>query len=70
MSEAPAPRDWNAISDDEFRAIAAAFFAGHVPAHLRFLSRRPRWAEVKPWYLTMSQQGWCRPGRSSTAAWA
>ena len=40
-------RDWNALSDDEFRQEAASFFAQQVPAHLKFLSRRPRWAEVR-----------------------
>lgn len=53
--------DWNALDDDAFRRAAAAFFAQHVPAHLRFLSRRPRWAEVKDWYLTMSRHGWLVP---------
>jgi len=53
--------DWNALSDDEFRRAAAEFFAAHVPAHLRFLSRRPRWAEVREWYLTMSRHGWLVP---------
>jgi alkylation response protein AidB-like acyl-CoA dehydrogenase len=60
-SPSSAPRDWNALPDDEFRRIAAAFFAAHVPAHLRFLSRRPRWAEVREWYLTMSRHGWLVP---------
>ena len=63
-SPAPAPapqRDWNALGEDEFRREAAAFFAQHVPPHLKFLSRRPRWAEVRDWYLTMSQHGWLVP---------
>lgn len=55
------PRDWNALGDDEFRRAAADFFGTHVPPHLRFLSRRPRWAEVKDWYLTMSRHGWLVP---------
>lgn len=54
-------KDWNALGDEEFRRIAADFFATHVPAHLRHLSRRPRWAEVKEWYLTMSTHGWLVP---------
>lgn len=57
-----APRtDWNALDDEEFRRIAAEFFARHVPQHLRHLSRRPRWAEVKDWYLTLSREGWLVP---------
>ena len=54
-------RDWNALSDDEFRQEAASFFAQQVPAHLKFLSRRPRWAEVRDWYLTLSRHGWLVP---------
>ncbi len=53
--------DWNALTDDAFRRIAADFFATRVPAHLRHLSRRPRWAEVRDWYLTLSQAGWLTP---------
>lgn len=54
-------RDWNALDDEAFRRIAAAFFARHVPRHLAYLSRRPRWAEVKEWYLTLSRHGWLVP---------
>ena len=64
MTASPSPairRDWNALSDDDFRREAAAFFAQHVPPHLKFLSRRPRWAEVRDWYLTMSAHGWLVP---------
>ena len=64
MTASPSPairRDWNALSDDDFRREAAAFFAQHVPPHLKFLSRRPRWAEVRDWYLTMSAYGWLVP---------
>jgi alkylation response protein AidB-like acyl-CoA dehydrogenase len=55
-------RDWNALSDEEFRAAAAQFFESHAPRHLRHLNRRPRWAEVREWYLTMSAHGWLVPG--------
>lgn len=58
---AASPRDWNALSDDEFRRIAADFFSTHVPKHLTYLSRRPRWAEVRDWYLTLSEHGWLVP---------
>ena len=65
MSETATPpaaaRDWNALSDDQFRGVARDFFEQQVPAHLRFLSRRPRWAEVKDWYLTLSRHGWLVP---------
>ena len=61
MADQAPRRDWNTLDDEEFRRIAAAFFAQHVPQHLRHLSRRPRWAEVKDWYLTMSREGWLVP---------
>lgn len=61
MNETTTARDWNALSDDQFRGIAAEFFGTRVPEHLRFLSRRPRWAEVREWYLTLSRHGWLVP---------
>lgn len=54
--------DWNSLSDDEFRKTIADFFARHVPQHLRHLNRRPRWAEVREWYMTLSRSGWLVPG--------
>jgi alkylation response protein AidB-like acyl-CoA dehydrogenase len=61
MSETAQQKDWNALSDEDFRQVAREFFETHVPQHLRYLSRRPRWAEVKEWYLTMSRHGWLVP---------
>jgi alkylation response protein AidB-like acyl-CoA dehydrogenase len=61
MTSQAATRDWNALGDEEFRRLAAGFFDTHVPSHLRYLSRRPRWAEVKEWYLTLSRHGWLVP---------
>jgi len=54
-------RDWNALDDEAFRRIAAEFFAAEVPQQLRYLSRRPRWSEVRDWYLTLSRSGWLAP---------
>jgi alkylation response protein AidB-like acyl-CoA dehydrogenase len=61
MADNERQTDWNALSDDEFRRVAREFFETHVPEHLRYLSRRPRWDEVKEWYLTMSRHGWLVP---------
>ena len=61
MAENAQATDWNAQTDDEFRRTAREFFETHVPQHLRHLSRRPRWAEVREWYLTMSRHGWLVP---------
>lgn len=59
----PAPKqDWNALSDDEFRQTATAFFEDNVPRELRFLNRRPAWTEVRDWYHTLSSSGWLCPG--------
>jgi alkylation response protein AidB-like acyl-CoA dehydrogenase len=54
--------DWNSLDDGEFRRAAADFFEKNVPRHLRFLNRRPAWAEVREWYLTLSRSGWLCPG--------
>ena len=36
--------------------------SAHVPQHLRYLNRRPRWAEVRDWHLTLAHHGWLVPG--------
>ena len=58
----PTPQDWNAVSDDDFRQAIADFIATRVPPGLRHLNRRPRWAEVRDWYMTLSRNGWLVPG--------
>jgi len=55
-------RDWNALGDEEFRAHAANFFSTHVPEALRYRPNRLGWAEIKGWYLFLSEQGWLAPG--------
>ena len=54
--------DWNAMSDEAFRAQVREFFEANYPHELRFLPRRLRWAECKDWYLTLSRKGWIAPG--------
>lgn len=54
--------DWNALSDEAFRQEAVRFVRERCPPELRFFPRRPRWHEMKPWYLTMSREGWLAPG--------
>ncbi len=61
-AEQGAVKDWNALSDDAFRTRAMRFFEDKLPPALRFLSRRPRWSEVKDWYMTLSRGGWLAPG--------
>ena len=50
--------DWNAISDEAFRKEVRSFFETAYPEELRFLPRRLRWHECKPWYLTLARKGW------------
>lgn len=53
--------DWNASSDDEFRAEARRFFENEFPAEFKFLPRRMRWSECRDWYLKLSKKGWIAP---------
>ncbi len=53
--------DYNALSDDAFRADVRAFFETEFPAEYRFLPRRMRWAECRDWYLKLSKKGWIAP---------
>jgi len=55
------PPDFNALSDEEFRAKVREFFAEHYPPHLRFVLRRARLADMMDWYLTLSRHGWIAP---------
>jgi alkylation response protein AidB-like acyl-CoA dehydrogenase len=54
-------RDWNALSDDEFRAIVRAEFEAHYPQHLRYPPRRLLWSENSDWFLRMAAKGWIAP---------
>lgn len=55
-------RDWNALSDEQFRAEAAHFVDTRCPVAIRHLPHRPRWEQSQGWYLTMSREGWLAPG--------
>jgi alkylation response protein AidB-like acyl-CoA dehydrogenase len=54
-------QDWNALSDEVFRKEVRSFFETAYPDELRFLPRRLRWSECKPWYLMLSNKGWIAP---------
>jgi len=54
-------QDWNALSDEAFRAIVRAEVEAHHPVELRYPPRRLRWAENKSWYLRMAVKGWIAP---------
>jgi len=55
------PIDYNALSDDAFRAQVRAFFEQHYPQELRYILRRARWSEMKDWWRTLYEQGWIAP---------
>ena len=54
-------RDYNALSDADFRAEVRAFFERHYPEHLRFILRRARWDEMRDWWRTLYDHGWIAP---------
>ena len=54
--------DWNALSDEAFRAIVRAEVEANHPPELRYPPRRLRWSENKSWYLRMAAKGWIAPG--------
>ncbi len=53
--------DWNAMSEEAFRAEVRAYFEQHYPQHLRYLNRRARWSETRDWAFRMSRKGWIAP---------
>jgi hypothetical protein len=55
-------RNWNALADQDFRALVQEEFETHHPLHLRFPPRRLRWHENKSWFLRMAAKGWIAPG--------
>ena len=57
----PQEQDWNALSDDEFRALVRDDFEQHYPVELRYPSRRLLWSEQSGWYLRMAAKGWIAP---------
>ena len=54
-------RDWNALADQDFRALVRADFEGHYPQALRYAPRRLRLHEIREWYLRMADRGWIAP---------
>lgn len=61
LSMAVEQRDWNGLSDEQFRFEFAQFFARNVPQQLRFRPGRLGWSEIKDWYLFLSKQGLLAP---------
>ncbi|WP_332610147.1 acyl-CoA dehydrogenase [Achromobacter sp. ESBL13] len=60
-AEFPRDADWNGMPEADFRALLRRFFHAHYPQHLRHVPWRLHWDEIKPWYFTLSRQGWIAP---------
>jgi alkylation response protein AidB-like acyl-CoA dehydrogenase len=50
-----------AAADAAFRAEVSGWLQANIPAHLRYLTFRPRPAEAMAWYKKLSQRGWIAP---------
>ena len=53
--------NWNDMGDDDFRKMVRHFFETEYPTEMRYPSKRPRWKEIKFWYLRLSEKGWVAP---------
>ncbi len=54
-------RDYNGLSDDEFRSEVRTFFESEYPPALRYILRRARWHEMRDWWRTLYEKGWIAP---------
>lgn len=53
--------DYNALDEEDFRALVRRFLVAHLPADLSHPIRRLRWDKVRPWYMILSAVGWLAP---------
>ncbi len=56
------PVDYNALSDESFRAEIRAWFEANYPAELRYPIERLHRADTKIWYDRLAARGWLAPG--------
>jgi alkylation response protein AidB-like acyl-CoA dehydrogenase len=61
MSPVAGQRDYNTMSDEDFRREVRAFLEAEYPPHLRFILHRARWHEMKDWWRKLSDRGWIAP---------
>jgi len=54
--------DLNALSDDDFRAVARGFVEADYPAELRNPPNRLHWEQGKDWFSKLQGKGWVAPG--------
>jgi hypothetical protein len=57
----PTDIDYNAVPDDDFRREVRAFIESRYPPELRFLPRRVRMDEIRPWWNALYEKGWIAP---------
>jgi hypothetical protein len=53
--------DWNALTDEVFRATVRGWFEANYPRELRNPPARLRWAECRDWYARLHVRGWAAP---------
>ncbi|HEX2826442.1 MAG TPA: acyl-CoA dehydrogenase family protein [Burkholderiales bacterium] len=53
--------DYNALPDADFRAMVREFVETEYPQDMRFLSRRIRMDEARPWWNKLVKKGWIAP---------
>lgn len=54
-------QNWDRMDDDKFRSVVRHFFESEYPTEMRYPSKRPRWNQIKFWYLRLSEKGWVAP---------
>ncbi len=59
--ERPADTDWNALSDDEFRHEAIAYYEKHYPKYQLFMMKRPRKHNIYDYMRVCFEHGWLAP---------
>jgi alkylation response protein AidB-like acyl-CoA dehydrogenase len=56
-----ASADYNGLTDEAFRQTVRGFIEAQYPQQLRYLQRRVRMSEIRPWWRTLYEKGWIAP---------
>ena len=59
---ASAQRDYNTLSDEDFRQEVRGWVEAHYPPDLRFPIERLHRRDTKVWYDRLAEKGWLAPG--------
>jgi alkylation response protein AidB-like acyl-CoA dehydrogenase len=54
-------RDYNALTDEDFRREVRVYFEAEYPPELRFLLHRARWRDMRDWWRKLDRKGWIAP---------